>query len=255
MMNQAVLSSNLSVSVVIPVYNGEAFLHEAISSALHQTVTPREIIVIDDGSTDRTFQIASGFGPPVLCYRQEHQGPPAARNCGIERATSEWIGLLDSDDVWPNNSLELQLNQAATDPTVQVVAGYARLWTHSEGILLPQPSGIGEEPRLFLGWGSVLIRKSLFSRLGMLNAQFLCCDDWDWFMRARELGIRMHIHNGLVLHYRRHGQNLTNNHALNNRFVIKMLKQSLDRRRAAGGEAVHSLPSLKEITSMEQNEG
>jgi glycosyltransferase involved in cell wall biosynthesis len=254
-MSRTVLSSNQSVSVVIPVYNGETFLGEAISSALHQTVTPREIIVIDDGSTDRTSQIASGFGPPVLCYRQERQGPPVARNYGIEKAASEWISMLDSDDVWPANSLELQLNQAAKDPTVQVVAGYARLWTNPEETLLPQPSSIGEEPRLFLGWGSVLVRKSLFSRLGMLNTQLFCCDDWDWFMRARELGIRMDIHNGLVLNYRRHGGNLTNNQARNNRYIVKMLKQSLDRRRAAGGETVRSLPSLKEIASKEQKEG
>ena len=74
-MNQASFLFKPSVSVVIPVYNGEKFLGDAITSALHQTVLPLEVIVVDDGSTDRTPQIAADFGPPVYYYRQEPPGP------------------------------------------------------------------------------------------------------------------------------------------------------------------------------------
>jgi len=76
-MNQADYQSIPSVSVVIPVYNGEKYLADAIRSALRQTVPPREIIVIDDGSTDRTPQIAADFGPAVQYCCQERRGPPA----------------------------------------------------------------------------------------------------------------------------------------------------------------------------------
>ena len=247
-MNPSDSLSSPYVSVVIPVYNGAKYLGDAIKSALDQTVPPREIIVIDDGSMDRTPQVAAAFGPPVSYCRQDRQGPPAARNSGIQKATSEWISVLDSDDVWPENSLELQLAPVREDPSLQVVAGYALLWPGPGGESVPLPYELPPEPRLVMNLGSALIRKSLFGRLGSLNTKLFYCDDWDWFMRARELGIRMHIHRGLVLYYRRHEGNLTNNRELDHHFVVRMLKQSLDRRRAAAGGPAKSLPRLqKEI--------
>jgi glycosyltransferase involved in cell wall biosynthesis len=245
-MNQSRLLSDPAVSVVIPVYNGERFLGAAITSILHQTNLPREIIVIDDGSTDRTPQIAAGFGTDIHYCRQERRGPPAARNYGIEKATSEWISLLDADDVWPENSLELQLAPVRKDPSLQVVIGYALLWSGPGGESIHLPYELPPEPRLIMNLGSALIRKSLFDQLGPLNTQMFYCDDWDWFMRARERGIRMHIHTGLVLYYRRHEGNLTNNQKQGNRFIVRMLKQSLDRRRNAGAGSARSLPRLQE---------
>jgi glycosyltransferase involved in cell wall biosynthesis len=244
-MNQSDSISAPSVSVVIPVYNGEKFLGDAIASALRQSVLPREIIVIDDGSTDRTPQIAAGFGTDIRYYRQERRGPPAARNYGIEKATSEWISLLDADDVWPEDSLELQLEPVRKDPSLQVVIGYALLWSGPGGESVHLPCELPPEPRLGMGNGSTLIRKALFRKLGPLNTELFYCDDWDWFMRARELGIRMHVHTGLVLYYRRHEGNLTNNQKQGNRFILRMLKQSLDRRRTAGGGSARSLPRLQ----------
>ena len=237
--------SSLSVSVVIPVYNGEKYLGDAIRSALRQTIPPREIIVIDDGSTDRTPQIAAEFGPVVQYRRQERRGPPAARNHGIERATSEWISLLDADDVWPENSIELQLTKVREDPSLQVVVGYALLWPGPDGDSTQLPYELPPEPRLIMNLGSALIRKSLFEQLGPLNTELFYCDDWDWFMRARELGIPICVHSGCVLYYRRHQANITNNQRLGNRFVVRMLKQSLNRRRAAGGGKAQSLPCLQ----------
>jgi glycosyltransferase involved in cell wall biosynthesis len=247
--------SNQSVSVVIPVYNGEKFLGEAIASVLHQTVPAQEIVVIDDGSTDCTPQIAAGFGPAVSYYRQERQGPPGARNFGIGKAASDWVSLLDADDVWPENSLELQLASIGRDTSLQVVVGYALLWPGLEKESVSFSNEVSEEPRLIMNLGSALIRRSLFDRLGRLDPKLLYCDDWDWFMRARELGIHIGVHNGLVLYYRRHAGNLTNNQTLNNRYVVKMLKQSLDRRRTAGGGSAQSLPCLEGRSSTEQKEG
>ena len=250
-MNQDSFSSDASVSVVIPVYNGEKFLGEAIASLLRQTIRPHEIILVDDGSTDRTPQVAAAFGQQVCYYRQERQGPPAARNFGLAKATGKWISMLDSDDVWPDNSLELQLTPVKVDPSIQVVVGHALLWRGPNPEPATLPFELPTDPRLILNLGSALILKSLFEQLGPLNAHLFYCDDWDWFMRVRELGIRMHIHRGLVLYYRRHDGNLTNNRKLDNHFVVQMLKQSLDRRRAAGGGLARSLPRLQDETRSE----
>lgn len=90
---------NLSVSVIIPTYNRAAFIGAAVQSALDQTRTPDEIIVVDDGSTDETPEILAAFGAPVRMIHQENRGRSAARNAGLRAATSDAIVFLDSDDL------------------------------------------------------------------------------------------------------------------------------------------------------------
>lgn len=95
------------VSVVIPLYNKELYIRRAIESALRQTISPAEIIVVDDGSTDRGPQIVKSFSsPPVIVTTQPNQGPGVARNAGIRIASTDWVALLDADDVWLPNHLE-----------------------------------------------------------------------------------------------------------------------------------------------------
>jgi len=107
------------ISVIIPVFNGERFLGEAIKSALSQTLPPYEILVIDDGSTDGSAQLAESFGPPVRVIRQENRGEAAARNRGIDAAQGDWIAFLDCDDVWKPEKLALQA--ALLSPAVNCV--------------------------------------------------------------------------------------------------------------------------------------
>ena len=103
-----------TVSVVIPCYNGAAFLRETLDSVLAQTYPPLEVILIDDGSTDESAAIAESYGPPVRVIRQENQGESVARNRGMDEARGDWIACLDADDLWKPEKLERQL--AAIDP-------------------------------------------------------------------------------------------------------------------------------------------
>jgi glycosyltransferase involved in cell wall biosynthesis len=105
------------VTAVIPAYNAELFISEAIQSALAQTVELAEIIVVDDGSSDRTANVAAGF-PRTRVIRRPNGGPGAARNTGIREASGEWIALLDSDDVWDPRKTELQLQSITPDAGV-----------------------------------------------------------------------------------------------------------------------------------------
>jgi len=89
-----------SVTAIIPAYNEEKLLPRAIASVLCQTLPPQEIIVVDDGSKDRTFEVASSFGDRVRCVRQQNSGLASARNSGIRSAQGEYVALLDSDDEW-----------------------------------------------------------------------------------------------------------------------------------------------------------
>jgi glycosyltransferase involved in cell wall biosynthesis len=95
--------------VVIPCFNAGCFIGEAIRSALHQTWPPEEVLVIDDGSTDESVEVVSGFGPPVRLFRQPNQGAATARNVGIRAARGDWIAFLDADDLWDADKLRKQV--------------------------------------------------------------------------------------------------------------------------------------------------
>ncbi|MDF1839516.1 MAG: glycosyltransferase family A protein [Planctomycetota bacterium] len=93
-------------SVVIPAYNREGIVGRAIQSALDQSYAPFEILVADDGSTDRTAEVIASFGAPVTLISRENGGAPAARNSGVFAAQGEWIAFLDSDDYWTEDHLK-----------------------------------------------------------------------------------------------------------------------------------------------------
>lgn len=114
-----------TVSVIIPCYNAGPFLGETLDSVLAQTYPPLEVLVIDDGSTDESAEIAEAYGPPVRVIRQANQGESVARNRGIEQAEGEWIAFLDADDVWKPEKLKKQVAEIAED-VVCVCTNYYR---------------------------------------------------------------------------------------------------------------------------------
>jgi hypothetical protein len=98
--------SAIPISVVIPTYNRAKLIQRAITCVLAQTLPCKEILIVDDGSTDDTADVVRSFGPPVRLIPQEHGGPSRARNLGVSEATTGWIAFLDSDDFWNPDYLE-----------------------------------------------------------------------------------------------------------------------------------------------------
>lgn len=235
------------VSVIIPVYNGEDYFAEAIESVLAQAYNPLEIIAVDDGSTDGTAAIASSFSEDVRYVYQPNSGPAAARNRGLRMARGEVIGFVDADDLWVENKLDLQLGRLAKDQSVDIIIGL-QLFVKIDGVV----DGKHKfekllDPLVNLNLGSALFRRAVFDRVGFFDETLYYCDDWDWFMRARELGVPMVIHQDVTLVQRRHESNMTNNTVLGNRYMMQMLKKSLDRRRRQDGSPVTSLPELSDF--------
>lgn len=109
------------ISVVIPVFNAEKYLRQALRSALEQTLPPHEIIVVDDGSSDSSREIAASFGSAVTCLTQQHKGCSAARNLATKRSTGDWIAFLDADDYWLPDKLGRQAAVVQADPTIGLV--------------------------------------------------------------------------------------------------------------------------------------
>ena len=227
------------VSVVIPVFNGERFLRDAVQSVLSQKYSPIEIIIVDDGSTDGTADLAHTFLEPVRYLHQANQGPAAARNRGIEQSQGSLIAFVDADDLWPPDKLELQVSHLITDPAIEIVIGRV------QQVLLGQTQveQFGE-PAFSVNLGSAVIRKSVFERVGLFDETMRYSEDVDWFMRAREGGAAIVSIDAVTLLYRQHEQNMTRGKSTSELNVLKALKRSLDRRREQTGFAA-ALPTLK----------
>jgi glycosyltransferase involved in cell wall biosynthesis len=104
------------VSIVIPTYNRAWTLSQAIDSVLNQAYCNRELIVVDDGSTDHTKALLATYGEKIKIILQENRGVSAARNRGIEMASGEYIALLDSDDIWLPEKIESQIQFFKENP-------------------------------------------------------------------------------------------------------------------------------------------
>ena len=227
------------VSVVIPVFNGERFLREAVQSVLDQKYSPVEIIVVDDGSTDGTATLARSLPETVRYLSQTNQGPAAARNRGIEQAKGSLIAFADADDLWPAAKLELQLPYLISDPKIDIVLG--RIQLLSETVDGPTQ---GQEAGFSVNLGSAVIRKSVFERVGLFDETMRYSEDVDWFMRARESGAAIATVDAVTLFYRQHDQNMTRGKSTSELNVLKALKKSLDRRRERTGSAA-ALPGFR----------
>lgn len=232
------------ISIVIPAFNAERFLAEAIESILAQAAVSLEIVVVDDGSRDGTARIAAGYDERVRCISQANKGPPAARNRGLAAARGELIGFCDADDVFLPGCLKLQRDKLLANPAVDLVVG--RYATEVMSSVAGQPAAPVpvETPHDYIMSLSVsLIRRPVFDRIGLFDETMRQCDDWDWFMRAREQQVPILFHSEILMRRRLHDSNITRDAEASRHFTALMLKRSLDRRRKASGTA-RSLASL-----------
>lgn len=228
--------SGASVSVVIPAHNAERYLGEAIDSALGQTVPPLEVVVVDDGSDDRTAEVARAFGERVRCHSQPQGGIGAARNRGVELARGEYIAFLDSDDIWLPRKLELQLAAFTADPRPDVVFAFMRQFISRDvdqevagRLALRDGADPGYVP------SAVIAPREVFGRVGAFDTGLRVGEFMDWMARARELRLREHVVPEQLIWRRVHGANTTLRERENLSDFAHILKSALDRRRAEAG--------------------
>jgi len=218
------------ISVVIPVYNGEKFIKEAIGNVLSQNYPALEIIVVDDGSTDSTRKIIESLGIDLRYIIKENGGPSSARNRGITEASGEFIAFLDVDDLWPENNLNLLLSKMHSEPELKVVHGYGQLLKINE--FTGKWDFLGNPKESFPGYiGAGLYKKEVFKEVGMFDTFLKFGEDADWFNRAEELKIPLKKLEEVTLYVRRHGKNMTEGKSLVELNVLQVFKKSLDRLR------------------------
>lgn len=216
------------VSVIIPVYNGERYLGEAIESVINQTYQNIELVIINDGSTDRSEQIAQSC--PGVCYiYQNNQGCAAARNAGLKAAKGYFIGFQDADDVWLANKLEIQMDYLSRN--LNVGGTICRI----ENFLDP-PNDRNLDTQNFtlsnerIALISLVARKSIFDLVGGFNPDYKVCSDFEWFTRAKDAGIKLKILDEVLLHRRVHGENISSQMQARKKSMLKMFKESIDRK-------------------------
>ena len=229
-------SATPSVSVIIPVCNGASFIRDARDSIAAQQYPDIEVIVVDDGSTDGTAAIVDEPGFATRVIRQPNAGPAAARNRGIEAARADVLAFLDADDLWPAGKLARQVEYLVREPELDVVLGRIK-YVAVDGAAMPAiPFEDADEQTLTsVLLGSGVFRRRAFDRVGLFDENLRFSEDHDWFLRARELKVRMRILPEVTLVYRLHDQNMTRNGPTRGFDLPRVLKMSLDRRRAAGG--------------------
>jgi glycosyltransferase involved in cell wall biosynthesis len=194
------------ISVVIPAYNGEAFLGQAIESALGQTWARTEVIVVDDGSTDSSAEIAGSY--PVELVRQDNRGVAAARNRGVDQAGGELLSFLDQDDMLRPEKLERQLGVLLARPDAGVCACQMRIFLEP-GCPVPRwldPDLLDREV-LTQQIGTVLVWRRVFDQVGRFDTGYRWGNDTDWFMRVREAAVPIARLNEALLLYRVHDGN------------------------------------------------
>ena len=215
------------ISVVVPAHDCERYIGAALDSAFAQDYTPIEVVVVDDGSTDTTAQIAAAY--PVRLIRQANSGQGAAKNAGVAAATGELIAFLDHDDVWFPAKLRRQLTALDARPDADGVLARLRV--------LVEP-GIAHPPWLTRSanypWfppSSWLLRRTLVDTVGPFDTESMV-PDFDWMLRARDHGAVFEIVPEPLGLYRFHGENVSYQRRAIRDHAFDALRHSLERIRA-----------------------
>lgn len=220
------------VSVIIPVYNTERYVGDAVKSVLEQTYHNFEVILVDDGSTDKSLSALEIFGSQIRVYKQEHQGIGATRNRAIEEAKGAFLAFLDADDIWMKDKLENQIRVFQEQPDLEICLGLF------EFFLSPD---LDEETRkkkyfpkgLLKGYlaSATLVRRASFDKVGSFATNWKVGEFVDWFARVRSQKLKMAMLPRICFARRIHATNHGVVEKKSRGDYLRILKASLDRRR------------------------
>ncbi len=187
---QRIINKKPLVTVIIPTYNRDWILKEAIDSVLSQDFENFELIVVDDGSTDNTQDILDGYTRDIIVLRQDNCGVSAARNAGIASASGHFIAFLDSDDLWLPGKLSMQIDFFNSNPDA-LICQTEELWIRNGKRVNPKKrhkkySGLifkHSLPLCIVSPSAVMLKKSLLDKTGVFDESFPACEDYDLWLR------------------------------------------------------------------------
>lgn len=199
------------ISCIVPVFNGERFLAETLDSILGQTYRPLEIIVVDDGSSDATAELAAGYAPRVTCLRQDNRGAASAKNRGVAASRGEHIAFLDADDLWLPGKLERQAAWLRERP------GFRLCLTRFQNFWMPELAAEAQQHedgplgQPLSAWqiGTVLVSRETFDRVGPFPDVSVGNENMLWFLRAAKAGATIEVLPEVLMRRRFHHGNET----------------------------------------------
>ncbi|HEX4521311.1 MAG TPA: glycosyltransferase family A protein [Gaiellaceae bacterium] len=218
------------LSVVIAVRDGERFLGEAIESILAQGYEPLELVVVDDGSKDRSAEVARSCAPDARVVSQPPLGIGAAVNHGVELTRGALLAFVDADDLWALDKLALQTPVLAERRELDAVFGHVEHFAGDDRKTVTVASQPG------YARGTMVIRRAAYDRVGPFSTEFRLAEFIDWWGRAVDLGLASLMLPDVCLLRRVHDTNLGVRMRNDRGDYVRVLKSALDRRRAASGE-------------------
>ena len=212
---------NPLVSIIIPVYNGENYIRDAINSAINQTYKNIEIIVVNDGSTDNTEEIVKSYGNKVRYFYKGNGGVSSALNYAIKAARGDYISWLSHDDIYYTNKIEEEVNELKNvDEKTVIYSGFEFVNEKLELITTFENSSKVEYRRLNnnfysillsdIGGCTLLIPKEVFNNVGFFDEKLLCVQDYDFWFRMFKYGYKVKYIPKVLLQYRMHGKQDSN---------------------------------------------
>jgi glycosyltransferase involved in cell wall biosynthesis len=221
------------LSVIVPAYNSERTLAEALESVLAQTPRDAEVLVIDDGSTDHTIAVAETFAYLVRVVRAPHAGIAATFNRGMQEARGRVIASIDADDRWLPHKLERQLAALDAEPSIGAVFGFVRQFLSPELMDQRWRFAFSDEPMPGLHRGVMLMRREVWDRVGEMETNLTAGEFVSWYARAVDAGINMQMIPDVVYERRVHDNNtVVRERATVPSNYLRLVKATLDRRRA-----------------------
>ena len=226
------------VSIIIPTYNYGRFISKAIESALAQTFPIFEIIVVDDGSTDKTKEIVKEFGEKIHYIKQENRGVCAARNNGVKNSSGDFIAFLDADDIWLPEKIEKQIAKFEVDTEIGLVHCGMREFNSETGEIIKLHLEGGEgwvaddlllnEKSVVVGpGGSIVVKRKVYEDVGEFDENLKNGEDWEFCYRvARKYKIGFVAE--ILLDYRSHSVNAHLNIPQMERSTLLAWKKSFD---------------------------
>ncbi len=218
----------MTVSVIMPVYNGARFIGEALESVLCQGDAIAEIIVVDDGSRDRSAEGATSYDKGEV-IQQENAGIGPARNSGIALATGEFLAFLDADDIWESDKTGRQLQAMKTHGDWEGVFGRVEQFHNAD---YTPPTSLVTEQDHFTIAGSLLIKREAFDRAGPFSSDHRVGEFIEWYARALDADVQFGRIDEPVLRRRIHGDNTTIREQESRSGYLNMVRATIARRRA-----------------------
>lgn len=247
------MKNTVPISVVVPTFNRQVVLDRALCSVFAQTVQPREVIVIDDGSTDDTRGMLQSKYPQIQYHFQANQGVSKARNRGISEATSPWLAFLDSDDEWLPEKLQTQFTALQKTPCYSLC--------HTEEIWIRRGKRVNPMhkhqkyggyiydkclPLCAISPSSVVMHRRLFKQVGVFDETLPACEDYDMWLRICNKHEVLFIATPMIVKYGGHDDQLSRRYWGMDRFRIQALLKILNAQSLSRNNYQLTVAMLKE---------